>query len=267
MIPAAVGFQCPEDVAEGARTQRQARTIGGGLVTANSGVVTRTILVILVAVFGLQLITGGPIDDPITRALALVPIKVAAGEWWRLITVVLVHGSVMHILFNGWALWVLGPELERYLGTWRYLTVFVLAGLGGGVASYCFSFPLIIGVGASGAVFGIFGGLIVLARRMRLNPQPLLVLLGINLVIGFIPSFNIDWRAHLGGLVTGGLLTAVMAYAPRTRNLAYVSAAVAAVLVVCVVAVAVRTDQLENDPDWQGWVAFEKQGGDVLSPE
>ena len=112
------------------------------------------------------------------------------------------HGSFLHIAFNMYVLFALGPTLERILGHSRYLILYVLAAIGGGVASYVFSDMRTVSVGASGAIFGLMGALVVAGRRLRYDVTQVLVLLGINVVIGFIAS-GVDWRAHLGGLVTG----------------------------------------------------------------
>lgn len=258
MTSAAVGFQCPECVREGHQSVRQPRTVGGGLVRGGDGVVTRVILGILVVFFVIQQVTGG-VNGRFTSDLDGYGIAVAGGDWWRLVTPVVLHFNVIHILFNGYALYLFGPPLEHWLGRTRFVALFVAAGFGGGVASYLFSAPNQGGVGASGAIFGLFGASIVLANKLRYDLRPLLALLAINLALGFY-STGIDWRAHLGGLAVGALLGAVLGYAPRNLNLAAFVVSLALVLVVGVALTLVRTHDLKNDPRWAPLVAAYEQG-------
>jgi membrane associated rhomboid family serine protease len=120
-------------------------------------------------------------------------------------------------MFNMLALYMLGPGLEAALGRVRFLALYLLSALGGSVTSYALASPLQPSLGASGAIFGLFGATLVISRRLRVDVGPILVVLGINLVLSFtIP--NIDWRAHIGGLVVGAIIAAGFAYAPRTRR-------------------------------------------------
>jgi membrane associated rhomboid family serine protease len=248
MTAASVGFQCPECVREGNASVRQARTVGGGLIRGGEGVVTQALLAVLVGMFVIQFATGG-LSGRVTRDLDGFGLAIAAGDWWRLISPVLLHASVIHILFNGYALYLFGPPLERWLGRTRYAALFVAAGFGGGVASYLFSPPNVAGVGASGAIFGLFGASIVLAQKLRYDLRPLFALLAINLFLGFAMS-GIDWRAHLGGLAVGAFLGAVLGYAPRSLNLPAFVGALVVVLVVGVALTVVRTHDLKNSPIW-----------------
>jgi rhomboid protease GluP len=146
--------------------------------------------------------------------------KIDAGQYWRLLTPMVLHGGLTHLLFNSWALYSLGTEAERVFGTVRFAAVYLLAGLAGSIASYMFN-PAAPSVGASGAIFGLFGALAAFsytsrsligweASRMQLGQMATLVM--INLAFGFsIP--NIDNSAHIGGLIVGGL--AGLGLAPR----------------------------------------------------
>jgi membrane associated rhomboid family serine protease len=247
-------------VREGNKTVRQARTVGGGLIRGGDGVVTRVLLGLLVGVFIIQQLTGG-LGGRFTNDLDGFPLEIAAGQWWRLISPVILHASVLHILFNGYALYLFGPPLERWLGRSRYLALFVAAGFGGGVASYLFSPPNAVGVGASGAIFGLFGASIVLAQKLHYDLRPLFALLAINLFLGFA-STGIDWRAHLGGLAVGAFLGAVLGYAPRNLNLPAFVGSIAVVLVVGVALTLVRTHELKNDPRWGPFIQSIQDAGD-----
>jgi rhomboid protease GluP len=170
-----------------------------------------------VAVFGLETLAGGSTEtEVLIRMGAKVTPLIAAGEYWRLFTSMFLHIGFAHLLFNGYALVVLGTELERILGWQRFLTIYVLAGLFGGLASYAFSPSL--AAGASGAVFGLIGALAAffLQNRKRLGAwgQRRLVHVGILIVINLFWGFSqqgIDNLAHLGGLVSGFALGWVLA--------------------------------------------------------
>jgi len=138
------------------------------------------------------------------------------------------------------ALWVVGSAVEPRLGRWRYLTVYLLSALGGSVLSYVVDSPVIPTVGASGAVFGLFGAALVLARRLRLDIAGLVGIIAINAVLGFVIP-NVNWRAHLGGLIVGSLVTVAMVYPPKQYRVATTVAAIAGVLVLCVGATLWRT--------------------------
>ena len=197
MINAPVGFQCPECVSSARVAMPQTR-FGGALNTVP--MVTRYILITCVSIFLLSLLLGGTKSFAISYGM--IPSAIAQGEWWRLITSTLLHGSILHLLFNMYALYWLGPQLEQALGHKRFAALYVLSALGGSVASYWFSDVRTVSVGASGAIFGLITATIVIGREMRTDVSQLIVLLGINVIIGFAQP-GIDWRAHFGGAVTG----------------------------------------------------------------
>ncbi len=145
-----------------------------------------------------------------------------SAEYWRLLTVALVHGSFIHLMFNMYALWIIGPIVEALYGSWRYLGIYALCAVAGSVASYATSpSPA---VGASGAVFGLFGALLVadrvhkpaLTRNARNLTAQIGILIGVNLLIGFSVS-GIDNAAHIGGLLAGAWLGFVLV--PRGATL------------------------------------------------
>lgn len=125
-------------------------------------------------------------------------------QWYRLITGAFLHASIEHILFNMVTLAIVGPPVEAEIGRSRFLALYLLSALGGSVASYLLSAPDVAGVGASGAIFGVMGAYYVLARRRGWETRSILVLIAVNLLLGF-SNPGIDWRAHLGGMIVGAL--------------------------------------------------------------
>lgn len=230
---AAVGIHCVDCVREAARTAPQTRTRFGAPVRGGRPVVTLTILGLCLVSFALQLLVGWAWES---RWI----FSPAWGEYepWRFLTAAFLHsrGMVLHIAFNLYALWLVGPFLEQQLGRLRYVALFVLSAVGGSVAFLLLGDYLQPVVGASGAVFGLFGAVLVVLRRVGADARQILVFLAINAVIGFVVP-GIAWQAHLGGLVVGAALGAAFAYAPRDRR-ALVGWAAPAVMAVLLVVVA-----------------------------
>jgi membrane associated rhomboid family serine protease len=134
---------------------------------------------------------------------------VQSGEVWRLFTVALVHGGLTHLFFNMFSLLVLGNPVEATLGKARFLIIFFVSLLTGSLSSvYLSSYPY-ISVGASGAVFGLFGAFIAMRKMIHEGVRDIYLIIGLNFIFGFILG-GVDWRAHLGGLVGGYLTTAVL---------------------------------------------------------
>ena len=137
------------------------------------------------------------------------PLVVLKGEWWRLFTAMFLHGGMTHILMNMFSLYLIGRGMEMYFYPKSYVTIYLFSGLLGGLASL-YMHPNSVGIGASGAIFGVFGALagFFLAHRDKIREQSKVfmkdfgVVLGLNLVLGLsIPS--IDVSAHIGGLIVG----------------------------------------------------------------
>ena len=215
MRSAAVGQQCVDCVQAGAASVPPARTAAGGLLRDGAPVITYGLMAINIAVYILQAAV-----PRVVNRFALIPGPVAGwGQYDRLLTSAFMHYGIVHILFNMYALYVLGPPLERHLGRARFLALYLLSALGGSVVVYLFSPLNAATAGASGAIFGLFGATFVAARRLNLDVRSLVVLIVINLVITFtVPG--ISWQGHIGGLLTGALVAAAYLYAPRAqRNL------------------------------------------------
>lgn len=243
MRSAAVGFQCPQCVAQGAATVREPRTTMGGRITGDTSRVSLTIVALNVAVFVLGLLVGeGQVLGRFANVAGLPGQSgVADGEYYRLLTAAFLHAGTFHLLMNMFALAQLGPVLESALGRLRFTALYVLSALGGSVLSYLLSPPGQYGVGASGAIFGLFGAYYVVVRRLGGETRSIVVLLVINLVITFTFPI-IDWRAHLGGLAIGAAVAAAFAYAPRgPRRDRLHALACGATALVLLVAVALRT--------------------------
>ena len=229
MNDAAVGHQCPDCVNTGAKSIRQPRTQFGGLPAATP-VVTYVLIAVNVLMFALQTVS---VD--VQRELVLWPPAVADGELYRLLTSAFLHYGVTHILFNMWALYVVGPPLEMALGRLRFTALYLLSALGGSVLVYLLSSLGAQTAGASGAVFGLFGATFVVGKRLNLDVRWVVGLIVLNLVFTFViplvSSQNISWQGHIGGLVTGAAIAAAYAYAPRQhRNLVQAGATAAALV-------------------------------------
>jgi membrane associated rhomboid family serine protease len=228
---APVGVVCPEclraqqQAATPAQRKAERRWSRPRALVAYDGrpVVTYSIVAITAFAYLLSLIPGlGRIVENalLFWAPLIYPGMSGSFEPWRLLTVALVHSSFWHVGLNMLALWMIGRSLEPLLGRGRFLTLYLLSTLGGSVAVTLLSFGTPV-VGASGAIFGLFGALLVIGRHLGANVAGIAIVLGINLVIGFIPGFNVSWQAHVGGLVVGALVGFIYARtrSPRQRNL------------------------------------------------
>ena len=222
MRAAAVGHQCVECVQEGARSIRQPGTQFGGRERSGTPVITYALIAINVLTFALQMSIRG-----LQSQLVLWPPAVADGQLYRLVTSAFVHYGAAHRPPNMWALYVVGPPLEMLLGRLRFGALYALSLLGGSALVYLITLNTAT-AGASGAVFGLFGAIFVVAKRLNLDLRWLVAVIVVNLVFTFVAR-GISWQGHVGGLVTGALVAAVYVYAPRERrNLIEVVASVLA---------------------------------------
>ncbi|MFD9321795.1 rhomboid family intramembrane serine protease [Streptomyces sp. NPDC060053] len=256
MVSASVGFQCPTCVREGSGTGHapsasQPRTLAGGVVTADPHLVTKILIGLNLAAFLAQQVLGDSFTDRfelIGRAfmptLGLGEIQgVAEGQWYRLLTSMFLHVSYIHLLSNMLSLWWIGGPLEAALGRARFLTLYLVSGLAGSALSYLLAEPNQAALGASGAIFGLFGALAVLVRQQRYDMRPIIALLVINLVITFGWS-GISWQAHIGGLVAGVVIGVGMVHAPRERRALVQFGICGLMLAIVVVVTLLRTVQL-----------------------
>ena len=237
MNDASVGFQCPHCIAEGAKTTRSGRTAYGGLRPTDASRTSMVLIVVNVAVWlGISL-TGGS-GSRLVDLLALRPsglCQTAAGffsgpqsacttgtwlpgatdgAYWQLLTSGFTHVSLLHIGFNMFALYALGPQLETALGRSRFLALYFVSLVAASALVMWAAPQYQATLGASGAIYGLFAALLVIARKVGGDLRQLLILVGVNLVITFaIP--NISWQGHLGGFAGGAAVTAILIYAPR----------------------------------------------------
>jgi membrane associated rhomboid family serine protease len=255
MRDAAVGHQCPECVRTGNRTVREPRTVFGGRV-ATRPIVTLTLIAINVVAYIGELASPKFVADfemlgqLKTQFGQVIPgYGVADGEWYRLITAAFLHVplnqgtfGITHILFNMWALWVLGPQLEQVLGRARFTVLYLLSALGGNVLLFLVD-PGQPALGASGAIFGLFAAFFVVGRRLGMDTRGIVFLIVINLMFTFTFS-GISWEGHVGGLIIGAVLATAFAYAPRNRQQAVQVAASAIVAAILVILTVVQTTAL-----------------------
>jgi len=219
MTAAPVGLRCPDH----AGTRRGARVAGRQIVmpqtriAGTEALVTKALIAINVAIYLITAVQGHGLGAPggaLWNKMILYGPYVHHGDWWRLISAAFLHASIIHIAFNMLALWWIGAPVEQYLGRARYIGLYLVAGLAGSAGALVSS-PTIPVVGASGAIFGILGAMLILewqaTGRLGGNAMTLIV---INLVIGFAyngAGGNISIGGHVGGLI-GGIL-ATLAYA------------------------------------------------------
>lgn len=240
MRSAAVGHQCVDCVGEGAKSIRQATTTFGGTPTGRPWV-TYALIALNVVMFVLEKALPNLYED-----FVLWPAGIAVNdEQYRLITSAFLHVDVMHIVFNMWALYVTGPALEQWLGRSRFVALYLLSALGGSVLVYQLT-PVSTGtLGASGAIFGLFGATLVLARRLNFDVKWILGLIVINLVITFVVP-SISWQGHVGGLLTGAAVGWAYGYAPRHKRTLVHVAVIVGLLVFFAAAIWLRTVTLLN---------------------
>ena len=237
MRDAAVGHQCVECVEAGARTVRRPRVVGRGSVAP---VITYALIAVNVAAFVAEIAS-----KDIERRFVLWPPAVADGQVYRLVTSAFLHYGLTHLLFNMVALYFVGPPLEIWLGRARFGALYALSGLGGSVLAYLLSPLDTATAGASGAIFGLFGAMFVVGRRLSLDVRGVAWVIVLNLVFTFVfPAMSgqqIRWQAHMGGLVTGTLVAAAYVYPPEARRTVVQVAVTVGVLAVFAALVAWRT--------------------------
>lgn len=235
---AAVGVHCPECVREARQATPRTRpaVVRAFRRGGSTPVVSYSILGLCIAIYLLQIIPG----SGVTAALLYFP-PLTYTEPWRMTTALFVHSqnSIFHILFNMYALFLFGPILEGLLGRARFLVLYLLSGVGGSVAVLLLA-PYSAVVGASGAIFGLFGAFFVIQRKLGGNSVQLFVVIALNFAIGFLPGTNISWQAHLGGVIVGALVGLIYLATRRPDQKAKQIALIAALAVALLVLTLLR---------------------------
>ena len=273
MRDAAVGFQCPTCVAEGAKATRAGRTAYGGRRSDNPAATTIALIGINVAVWAAIFATGGTasrlfgylalsargvceadggyyprvLQESVCSAIAGTTWSpgVADGAVWQLVTSMFTHAFIWHIAVNMLALYSLGPQLEAALGRWRFLALYFLSGLAGSALVLWSAAERANTHGASGAIFGLMGALLVVAVKVRGDYQSVLRVVAINAVITLLFVRYLSWQGHLGGFLGGVLVAVVLVYAPRgPRRTAFQVAGLVVVAGLLAAAMAVRAAAL-----------------------
>jgi membrane associated rhomboid family serine protease len=245
-----------ECVREANQGSRRPRTALGGRLAAGAAV-TKTLIAVNVLLFLVELAYPNLGNDWGMLGYASFggPMQgVAAGQWYRLLTSAFLPPAtglsglgLMDILFNMWALYAVGPALEQLLGRSRFIAIYLLSALGGSVMYFLIGPHNVLALGASGAIFGLFGALFIVTRKLRLNMGGVVTIIVINLVFSFIYRSSIAWQDHVGGLIVGVVMTFAIVYAPRSKNRTAVQvAAGVAVFVVLVVLVILRSHNLTS---------------------
>lgn len=222
------------------RTRPAAVTAMKRMTGSGAPVVTYSIMALCVLVFLIEAVSGQLTFgiSPIYYELAYAP-GWTASRPWTMISSLFVHASLIHIAFNMYSLFILGPEMERLVGRVRFAVLFLLSGFAGSVAVLLIN-PNVFVVGASGAIFGLFGAYFVVVRHLGGNSRQLMIVILINVVIGFVVP-QIAWQAHLGGLAIGALVALVFVRtrdrSARPRQIALVASIAVGVTVIAVIGV------------------------------
>lgn len=259
MISASVGFQCPECVREANRGQGAAtatpRTVAGGRLAADPFLITKILIALNLAVFLLVKVVGDRLvgdlglyavcgTDGLTGQHACIGVAEGPEQWYRVLTSAFLHEQYWHIGFNMLSLWWIGAPLERMLGRGRYLALYLVSAIGGSAVVLLLA-PDTLTLGASGAVFGLFGATAVYMRRMRYDMRPILILLALNIFFSFTWA-NVSWQGHMGGLIAGTAVAIGMVYAPRERRDLVQWGTCAAVLVVSLALTGIAVAQVTS---------------------
>jgi membrane associated rhomboid family serine protease len=245
---ASVGMQCVDCVNEGQRAVRRARTIVGAEVSDGRVIITPVLIALNVLAYVVTVFqSGSPMNNDRSSfftATSMMPDVTAQGEWWRILTSGFMHFGLIHLALNMAVLYVVGQNVEREMGKLRFSAVYFLSLLGGSAAAFYFGTVCQQLAGASGAVFGLMGALLVLWKRQRRDISTIVVVVGINLVSNLFT--NASLLGHLGGFIIGGLLTLAMVRAPQKNRNLYQIAAVVAATVLLAGMFALRASELDT---------------------
>jgi membrane associated rhomboid family serine protease len=257
---AAVGYQCIDCTQSGQPRRRPVTSRAASGALSARPVVTPVLIALNVLLYAITSVQADSALNNDTAKLfgdwVLWPRAIAgAGEWWRLVASGFLHFGPIHLAANMISLWVIGRDMERLFGKARFTAIYLVSLLGGGVSVYLFDGSNQVTAGASGAIYGLLGGVLVAVLRLRLNPMPAIAMIVLNLIITVsIP--NISLLGHLGGLVTGAVVTAAIIYAPAKSRSAWQAVSVVVLVAILVALVWYRDTQLAS-------VACDYLGGEL----
>ena len=207
---------------------------------ANDGspVVTYALMVVTALVFVAQLLLGPVVDESVSYYPPFTAI-----EPWTMITSLFGHLSFFHIASNMFSLYIFGRILEPHLGRWRFLALYLISGFGGSVAVLLIA-PDVSVAGASGAIFGLLGAFFIMQRRLGGNSSQIVILIVLNLAIGFLPGVRIAWQAHVGGLIIGAVVALILVATRDRKQRVLQVVLISGVVVVLIAATVLRYNSL-----------------------
>jgi membrane associated rhomboid family serine protease len=234
MNPASVGFQCPSCVASGRAAARAPRTAFGAILKPVGGTATKVVMAVLAVEWLLALLSGRLLD----QLLVMSNQAVYLGQFWRLFTAALTSGTILGLLMNLLVLWIAGRAIESELGAWRFVALYLAAGLGGATMLFVFGPPGSGGYGAAAAVIGLLAANAIFKYKMREDVRAdiglFILLILYSILIGF-RSFG--WLMLIGGIIVGALVGVVLAYAPRRNRNTVQVVGLLGVITLCLVGV------------------------------
>lgn len=237
MNPASVGFQCPKCVSSGRASVRAPRTAFGAALRPGGGNVTKVLMIILGAVWLLDLVTRGLVDG----LLIMSNEAVFAGQLWRLFTAALTSGGLFGTLMNLLVLWIAGRAIESELGGWRLVTLYFAAGLGGTTLLFVLGPLYGGGYAASAAAIGLLAANSIFKYKQREDVRADIGLFVLLILYSVLVGFQgFGWLMLIGGIVAGALVGAVLAYAPRQNRSLVQVVGLLGVELLCLVAVTAK---------------------------
>ena len=214
MNPASVGFQCPSCVTSGRASLRAPRTVFGAILKPGGGSATKVVMAVLTVEWVLSLVSRGLLD----QLLVMSNQAIYLGQFWRLFTSALTSGTILGLLMNLLVLWIAGRGIESELGAWRFVALYLAAGLGGATMLFIFGPYASVGYGAAAAAIGLLAANAIFKYKIREDVRAdiglFILLILYSILIGF---HSFGWLMLVGGIVVGALVGLVLAYAPR-RN-------------------------------------------------
>jgi membrane associated rhomboid family serine protease len=237
MNPASVGFQCPKCVSLGQASVRTPRSAFGAVLRPGGGNVTKVLMGVIAAAWLLNLVSRGLVD----ALLIMSNQAVFAGQFWRLFTAALTSGGLFGMLMNLLVLWIAGRAMESELGGWRLVTLYFAAGLGGTTLLFAVGPLYGRGVAASAAAVGLLAANSIFKYKQREDVRADIGLFVLLVMFSVLVGFSgFGWLILVGGILTGALVGAVLAYAPRQNRGVVQLVGLLGVALLCLAAVTVR---------------------------